>query len=299
MTKDISVNGKRVHYIEAGDGSSRTVILLHGNIGDAAFHWGRIIPELAAHYHVIAPDLPDYGKSEPLSNPGFEETLAWLNELYKVLGLTEAALVGTSYGGLIARLFAAGYAHAVPALVLINGGSLPGKSSGFARVLAQTPLIGSAIFGSASRQMVGSRQKLQWFVQFPKTYQGGEDATPPDRYTAMQSDPLSPEMVETAQASAPSLARLMQTQMLSPVPDKRIPRIATLILWGEQDEISPLSTGKRIQKAIPGAELVPISSTHQAPHIEEPDIVAFQIVRFLDNLGKPQAPDLPGAGMLS
>jgi pimeloyl-ACP methyl ester carboxylesterase len=105
-------------------------------------------------------------------------------------------------------------------------------------------------------------------------------------------------MLATARESAPALARLMRTQILSTVPEKRIPYLPTLILWGEQDEISPLRVGERLQKVIPGAELTTISNTRHAPHIEEPEIVAFQIKTFLDHPGKSSTRDLPGAGML-
>ena len=56
----------RLHYHEAGDPESPTVVLLHGG-GPGASSWsnfGRNIPVLAEHFHVLAVDQPGYGHSD-------------------------------------------------------------------------------------------------------------------------------------------------------------------------------------------------------------------------------------------
>ncbi len=298
--KDIQVQGRNVHYLESGTNNPRAVMLLHGNVGDANFHWRKLIPSLTHLYRVIAPDLPDFGKSDPLPQASLTALTDWLHEFYAVLGLKQGVVVGTSYGGLLARLFASAYPHETPALILINGGGLPPKSGGFAKLLAQLPVVNDMIFNGASNQMVKSREALNWLVQYPKTPKddGSEnhERMSAKGYTA--PDPLTEEMVTAATNSSAALSRLMRTQVLSPIPEKRTPMIPALILWGEDDEISPIATGKRINKAIPGSELVPIAETKSAPHIEEPEVVAFQIERFLENLGRPSKDDLPGVGRL-
>ena len=55
------VNGIRMHYVEAGEGSP--VILLHG-FPETWFCWRHQIPALAQQYRVIAPDLRGYGATE-------------------------------------------------------------------------------------------------------------------------------------------------------------------------------------------------------------------------------------------
>ena len=56
----------RLHYHEAGVGNEQTVVLLHGG-GPGASSWsnfGRNIPVLATHFHVLAVDQPGYGLSD-------------------------------------------------------------------------------------------------------------------------------------------------------------------------------------------------------------------------------------------
>ncbi|MEM6283541.1 MAG: alpha/beta hydrolase [Chloroflexota bacterium] len=298
-THDINVNGRNVRYIQRGSG--KPMVLLHGNIGDAAFHWGKIIPELALDFTVYAPDLPDYGNSDPLPQQTFAAAVTWLKGFLDALEIESAAVIGTSHGALIGRLFAATHPDAVPALVMINGGSLPSKSPGMAKLLARLPIVNNMVFGGASKQMVASREALQWFVQHPRP-----EVIDPNANTDYASsgrgekrtDPLDDEMVTTATDSATALSRLMQTQVLSPVPENTTPQIPVLIMWGENDEISPLKIGLRLQSAIPGAQFESIGDTRSAPHIEEPEVVTFQITRFINQLNQPQKPDLPGAGKL-
>src|SRR5438105_15141266 len=55
-----TVNGVRLHYLEAGTGSP--IILLHG-FGETSHMWLPLIPKLAVNHTVIAPDLRGSGES--------------------------------------------------------------------------------------------------------------------------------------------------------------------------------------------------------------------------------------------
>jgi pimeloyl-ACP methyl ester carboxylesterase len=276
--KQITVNGVNVRYWEDGPTAAAPVILLHGSVGDAAFHWERLIPEMSHSYRIFAPDLPGFGRTDPLSEMTFDALLAWLESLYEALELRQAVLIGNSVGGLLARLFSAAHPSKVPALVLINGGVLPSKPSGFLQVVAGLPFISDLLFNTMSKQGVGKREALDWVLN--------------------DESKLTDEMVQVAADSAPGLAAVMRMQIVSAVPEERVPIIPTLLLWGVKDTLSPLKAGKRVHKAIAGSTLIEIEETKQTPHIEEPEVIGFQIVAFLDNLGKPKSPNFPGAGTL-
>src|SRR2546426_5424844 len=55
-----TVNGVRLHYLEAGTGSP--IIMLHG-FGETSHMWLPLIPKLAVNHTVIAPDLRGSGGS--------------------------------------------------------------------------------------------------------------------------------------------------------------------------------------------------------------------------------------------
>jgi pimeloyl-ACP methyl ester carboxylesterase len=59
----IQADGVTVFYREAGPANAPVVLLLHG-FPTSSFQYRELIPRLADHYHVIAPDLPGFGFTE-------------------------------------------------------------------------------------------------------------------------------------------------------------------------------------------------------------------------------------------
>ena len=56
------IDGVRLHYVTGGQGP--LVLLVHG-FGQTWYEWHRLMPLLARHVTVVAPDLPGLGLSEP------------------------------------------------------------------------------------------------------------------------------------------------------------------------------------------------------------------------------------------
>jgi pimeloyl-ACP methyl ester carboxylesterase len=56
-----TIDGVRLHYVKAGSGS--LVYLVHG-FGQSWYEWHQLMPELAKHHTVVAPDLPGLGQSD-------------------------------------------------------------------------------------------------------------------------------------------------------------------------------------------------------------------------------------------
>lgn len=103
--KFIDIHGKRMAYVEAGDGPS--VIFLHGN-PTSSYLWRNILPVVAPHARCVAPDLIGMGDSEKLpgSDPsryGFLEHRRYLDALFERLDLSRGVvLVGHDWGGALA-----------------------------------------------------------------------------------------------------------------------------------------------------------------------------------------------------
>ena len=62
-----------------------------------------------------------------------------------------------------------------------------------------------------------------------------------------------------------------------------LPRVnvPTLIVWGENDRIVPVSAGERISSAMPDARLEVIAGAGHMPHIEKPDEVIPLLMQHL------------------
>jgi pimeloyl-ACP methyl ester carboxylesterase len=130
--------------------NGRAVVLLHGKNFSAAY-WARTIAALtAAGFRVIAPDQIGFGKSsKPQSYQfSFVALAAHTAALLDKLGISRAAIVGHSMGGMLAARFALLYPERTEKLVLVDplgledyGAYLGARTvdDWFAREKGQTP----------------------------------------------------------------------------------------------------------------------------------------------------------------
>jgi len=107
-------------------GEGRPLLLLHGASGSWT-HWIRNVLPLAAHFRVIAPDMPGFGDSKTLSEPHTADRLAaavaaGLDDILPAPAALD--LAGFSFGGIIAGLVAARLGLRVRTLVLLGAGGL-------------------------------------------------------------------------------------------------------------------------------------------------------------------------------
>ena len=98
------VDGRRLHYLTAGDPGDPPLVLLHGGIIDAAhISWGELIGPLSEGARVIAPDLPGYGKSALPEGPfGVPDHVDAVASLLADLDLADPVVAGISMGGGVA-----------------------------------------------------------------------------------------------------------------------------------------------------------------------------------------------------
>jgi pimeloyl-ACP methyl ester carboxylesterase len=59
----LTVDGVGVFYREAGPKDAPTLVLLHG-FPSSSREFDTLIPLLATHYHLIAPDFPGFGQGD-------------------------------------------------------------------------------------------------------------------------------------------------------------------------------------------------------------------------------------------
>ena len=90
----------RVAYRDFG-GQGPTVMLVHGLGGNLA-HWGRVAPLLQGRFRLVALDLPSHGASTAPAVYSFDDDLGAVDEVRQKLRLDRPALVGHSYGGMLA-----------------------------------------------------------------------------------------------------------------------------------------------------------------------------------------------------
>lgn len=190
------------------------LVLIHG-IGATGAVFAPIIPTLAAHYHVIVPDLRGHGRSSTLGSPASVAQLAAdLPGLFDLLGVRRCHVLGYDHGGLVAQQLAASAPQRIHRMVLAATPAYPDASTRrrFAGVLRvpMTKTIGALLSGTtrgaADRHAANAARLLLDFDSRPLHHQiacptlvlqGDHDAAVPPRHGALLADSLPNAMLHT------------------------------------------------------------------------------------------------------
>ena len=117
----VGIGGGRSLYLECVGAGSPTVVLEAG-LGGNARNWSLVQPQLGRLARTCAYDRAGVGSSLPL--PGVHDARAEIDDLQRLLEHARIdppyVLVGHSYGGLLARLFAQAHARDVAGIVLVD-----------------------------------------------------------------------------------------------------------------------------------------------------------------------------------
>jgi pimeloyl-ACP methyl ester carboxylesterase len=115
----LATQGIFLYYKTCGQGPP--LLLLHRFFGTGTLSWGRFIPTLAAHYHLIVPDLRGHGRSTNLSGEfTHRQSATDMFALLDSLGLQQVRAMGISSGGMTLLHMATQQPSRIDAMVLIG-----------------------------------------------------------------------------------------------------------------------------------------------------------------------------------
>lgn len=260
--REVEVFGQKIHYIEAGSGPA--VILLHGLGGDAT-NWAFTVPALASRFHVYVPDQIGFGKSDkPQINYRVATLVDFLDGFYKKLAIQKASIVGNSLGGWTAMAFALAHPEKVDRLVLVD-------SAGYSPARLGTPkLAREVMMGLNPSTLEGERQLLQLILYNKKmvTPAFAEQAFAAkmrkgDGYTINQ---FIDSIIRDEDYLDGKLAAI---------------KAPTLVLWGKQDMLTPVTGATALSQDIAGSELVILDHCGHVPQIECAEPTNAALLKFL------------------
>lgn len=247
------IAGLRLDMIERGAG--RPLLFLHPGIGIDPR--AAVLDRLAAGARVIAPSHPGFGRSElPPAMTTVDDLAYFYLDALEALDLSDAILVGASFGGWIAAQIA----------------------------IKSTARIGHLVLLDPLGIKVGDRETRDIADIFAMTEAQFNESAYCDPALAKRDYAALPEAEIIAIArNREATARFGWTPyMHDPKLKTRLHRIGvpTLVLWGDRDRIASPDYGRAYAAAIPGARFELIERAGHFPHLEQPDRVARRILAF-------------------
>ena len=120
----VTVDGNKIFYREAGSATAPTILLLHG-FPTSSHMFRNLIPALADRYHVVAPDLPGFGFSDAPDRKSFRYTFENLTKVIdgftQSIGLQRYAIYVFDYGAPVGLRLALAHPERITAIVTQNG----------------------------------------------------------------------------------------------------------------------------------------------------------------------------------
>ena len=272
--RHIEIHGHRVGYRSAGSGP--VIVLIHGMAGSSAT-WRFVMPALAEHFTVIAPDLVGHGASEkPRGDYSLGAFASGVRDLLLALGHERATLVGQSLGGGVAMQFAYQFPERCERLVLVSSGGLGDEVNILLRLLALPGAELVLAVGCNSWLHEAGTRVAAWLANI-----------------GLHTSPKITEIWDSYGSLADSETRTAFAHTLRSVVDVAGQRVnagdrlylaaevPTLIIWGDRDNIIPVAQGRATHKAIPGSRLEIFEGTGHFPHCDQPDRFCEVLAEFM------------------
>jgi pimeloyl-ACP methyl ester carboxylesterase len=250
--RTVDLLGGKVATRVLSAGSGDPLVFLHGA---GQLMWTPLLESLAKSHTVYAPEHPGANPDELTHLRDIWDLVLYYDELLDVLDLPTTALVGHSFGGMVAAELAANSRHRIDRLVLL-------APVGFWRDDVPIPDIA----------VIPQERLLELMLHDPSGPLATALAPPKD-------DPQA--LLEAALRMASVM------HFIWPLPDKglkrRIHRITapTLLIWGAQDKVVPPIYAEEFTSRLRDSRLELIDNASHLPHLEQPAATSEHVLKFL------------------
>jgi len=262
-TRSIALHGHRVSYRCGGSGP--LLVLIHG-ITSSSASWEPVLPELAEHFTIVAPDLLGHGQSDkPAGDYSLGSHACLVRDLMLTLGHERGTIVGHSLGGGVAMQVAYQFPELVGRLVLVSSGGLGREVSVFLRAVTLPgselvlPLIASRAVldaGAALSRALG-RIGLRAGSDLAEIARGIASLNELGARRAFVHTARS--VIDVGGQRVDARDRLYLAQA-----------VPSLIVWGAIDPIIPAEHGRRAHELMPGNQIEVFDHAGHFPHLDDP-----------------------------
>lgn len=252
--KNLLINDLNIKYIEEGQGSD-IVVVLHG--------WGAniesvtpIINSLKNKYKVYAYDAPGFGDSqEPKDVFGTEDYMNILLGFLEKLDIKKAHFIGHSFGGKTLTLLASRYPDFVNKLVLVDASGVIAKRKLKYYFKVYSFKLLKIIYVNLFARGSGEERLKEFYKKY-----GSDD------YRSSQGI-MRNILVKVVNESTRESFKDIKAE--------------TLLIWGEDDEDTPLYMAEIFEKEIPNSGLVVLKNAGHYSYIDDYNTFNAVINSFL------------------
>lgn len=279
----VEADGVRVFYRAAGHTSAPVVLLLHG-FPASSFMFRELIPRLAGHYRVIAPDLPGFGFTEVPEQRkytySFDALALTIAAFTEALKMKRYALYVFDYGAPTGFRLAMAHPERVTAIVTQNGNAYEeglGDAWGpIRKYWAEPTAENREVLRNNILTLEGTRWQYTHGVPNP-------ESVPPESYildTALLERPENKEIqldLFLDYASNVKLYPRLQEYFRKSKPP-------LLAIWGKNDPFFIPAGAEAFRKDIPSAKVQFLDTGHFATETHAVEI-ASAMKDFLETNG--------------
>ncbi|WP_336649432.1 alpha/beta hydrolase [Kocuria rosea] len=297
--RSMVLDGHKVRYwfYDVDRAPKPLLVLVHGFRGD---HHGLqlVADRLRERYHVVVPDLPGFGRSEPFPDrphdiAGYAEFLRGFVETLTDGAVHDGAphgvaVLGHSFGSVVAAHFAAAHPAMVERLVLVNPICEPALEG--EQTLLSRLTVGYYRLGRALPRRLGRRLLSSWLVTDAMSGVMTKSQDPRVRgYVRHQHRAYFSSfadrdvLLEAYEASVSHTVAEVAMQLSMP----------TLLVVGAQDELGSLAAQRTMASWIPRHRLEVLDGVGHLIHYEAPGRTAELVHDFLSSPAPEPVPGPP------
>jgi pimeloyl-ACP methyl ester carboxylesterase len=251
-------------------GTGSAIVLLHGQPGSRG-DWAPLTRRLQGDFRVIAPDRPGYGQTGGRAR-GFRGNAAAVLTLLDRLAITQATVVGFSWGGGVAVALAELAPERVSGLVLVSSVG-PGESLDWLDRLLAMPRVGTPLMAVG---LVVTSAALS-LSPVRRAVRRRNRAIADDDYVPEPKELVSGWRANRVWHSVVTEQRSLIDELPLLEPGLSAIGVPTVVMVGGADRTVPPDSGRRVADAIPGARLVEVAGAGHLLAHEHPDHVAAAV----------------------
>lgn len=260
----VDLQDTRVRYLDRGTGPA--VVMLHG-FASALENWAPVIPALEKRHRVLALDLKGFGWTDrPPGDYSPQAQADLVLALMDARGIKKAAIVAHSWGSSVALALALKAPDRVTRLALYDAWVYEEQLPPFFH-WARTDGVGESLFSMFYKERADERIALAFYDK---------------RYVTEEFIESVERALDRPGTTAAALAAVRGQRYASYQREYRTVRQPTLLLWGRDDIVTPVTFGERLSRDLPGARLVVYPRCGHFPMIEAKDASNRELVQFLD-----------------